>query len=382
MSDFRSLYVHVPFCRHRCGYCDFTLIAGRDDLIGDYLKGLARELDLLGHVPVREDERPELDTLFFGGGTPTHLPPQELTRLFQIVSSRFRLAEGAEVCVEANPRDLTDERLDVLRRSGVNRLSLGGQSFDARALELLERDHAPEELAEIVRRITPDWENVSLDLIFGVPGQTLESWEETLQRAISLGVSHVSTYGLTFEANTAFETRRRRGELEPVDEELERAMYDVAMEQLEAAGYSQYEISSFAKPGFACRHNQIYWSGDEYEAVGPGAARYLEGARETNIRSVLGWLARLERGESPVAEAEELAPEARARELIFLNLRRVRGIDRTDFRTRTGFSLDRLAGPAILHHTQAGNLEDDGPTIRLTRAGRFLADHVMADFLG
>lgn len=133
MTGFRSLYVHVPFCRHRCGYCDFTLIAGRDDLIGDYLKGLVRELDLLGHVPVRDEERPEVDTLFFGGGTPTHLPPQELTRLFQIVLSRFRLAEGAEVSVEANPRDLTDERLDVLRRSGVNRLSLGGQSFDARA---------------------------------------------------------------------------------------------------------------------------------------------------------------------------------------------------------------------------------------------------------
>lgn len=381
MTDFRSLYVHVPFCRQRCGYCDFTLIAGRDDLIGDYLQGLARELDLLGHVPIREDERPELDTLFFGGGTPTHLPPKELTRLFQIVLSRFRLAEGAEVCVEANPRDLTDERLDVLARCGVNRLSLGGQSFDARALALLERDHAPDELAEIVRRLAPRWSNVSLDLIFGVPGQTLEAWEETLQRAISLGVAHVSTYGLTFEANTAFETRRRRGELEPVDEELERAMYDIAMEQLEAAGYAQYEISSFARPGFACRHNQVYWSGDAYEAVGPGAARYLQGARETNIRSVLGWLARLERGESPVAEAEELAPEARARELIFLNLRRVRGIDRTDFRTRTGFSLDRLAGPTIQHHVQAGNLTDDSQTIRLTRAGRFLADHVMADFL-
>ena len=380
-DDFRSLYVHVPFCRHRCGYCDFTLIAGRDDLIGDYLKGLARELNLLGHVPVREEERPQLDTLFLGGGTPTHLPPRELGQLFEILRSRFRLAPNAEVSVEANPHDLTVDRLAVLKKYGVNRLSLGGQSFDAQALAVLERDHAPEELAEIVQRLAADWPNVSLDLIFGVPGQSLESWRQTLQMAIELRPAHLSTYGLTFEANTAFETRRLRGELQRIDEELERQMYDTSMELLEAAGYAQYEISSFAKPGFDCRHNQIYWSGDSYEAVGPGAARYLHDARETNIRSVLGWLARLERGESPVAEAEELSPEARARELIFLNLRRVRGIHREDFRQRTGYSIDALAGPTVSEHVALGNLIDDGRSIRLSRSGRFLADGIMADFL-
>ena len=438
----RSAYIHVPFCAHRCGYCDFTLIAGRDDLIGDYLRALGREINgssLTAMSPIarrdsdserggvsppvlgtkltptepgglrlpaqREKQREnakseepltlalspprrgargqgdELDTLFFGGGTPTHPSCEQLREMFRIVYDRFTLAAGAEVSVEANPLDLTDEKIDVLADAGVNRISLGVQSFSTEALTLLERDHSPSDIEDVIARLKRRFENVSLDLIFGVPGQSLKDWRATLRRAISLGPTHVSTYGLTWEQGTAFGTRRDRGELAPIDEELERAQYALAMDELAAAGFQHYEISNFARPGHRCRHNEVYWSGDEYWAFGPGAARYLSGRRETNIRSVLGWLAKLERGESPVAEAEELEPAHRARELIFLGLRRSAGIAREEFLRRTGFALDDIAASAIQANTACGWLEDTGTRIRLTDEGRFVADRVVAEFL-
>ena len=373
----RSAYFHVPFCAHRCGYCDFTLIAGRDDLIGDYLRSL--ELELTRALP--ETETVELDTLFFGGGTPTHPSCEQLSELFRTVATRFRLAPDAEISVEANPLDLTDEKIALLADSGVNRVSLGVQSFSSDALTLLERDHSTADIDAVLRRLRQRCTNISLDLIFGVPGQSLEDWRLTLRQALEQEPQHISTYGLTWETGTAFGTRRDRGELTPIDEGLERDQYAQAIEELEQAGYEHYEISNFARPGFRCRHNEIYWSGDEYFAFGPGAARYLNGRRETNIRSVLGWLARIERGESPVADAEELEPVHRARELLFLGLRRREGIDCDDFRRRTGLNLAEFAHEPIQQNQTRGWLEVTDTGIRLTREGRFVADRVVADFL-
>ena len=396
----RSAYVHVPFCAHRCGYCDFTLIAGRDDLIVDYLRSLDQELrtalpssvtadpmgdGTMGHsaaeLGAADRGTAELDTLFLGGGTPTHPSCEQLRDLFRSLSSHFRFASRAEVSVEANPLDLTDEKIDVLADAGVNRVSLGVQSFSPRALTLLERDHTPDNIADVMRRLRRRFDNISLDLIFGVPGQSLADWQATLRRAIDFGPEHLSTYGLTWEAGTAFGTRRDRGELTPIDEELERDQYALAMDELSAAGFEQYEISNFAKPGFRCRHNEVYWAGSEYWAFGPGAARYLNGRRETNIRSVLGWLARIERGESPIADAEELEPRHRARELLFLGLRRCDGIERADFRQRSGFDLNDIAAQAIADNIRRGWLDETASGIRLTREGRFVADRVVADFL-
>ena len=230
-------------------------------------------------------------------------------------------------------------------------------------------------------RLGKTFENVSIDLIFGVPGQTLSDWDETLNHAIELEPSHVSVYGLTFEQGTAFWTRRERGEIRAIDEELEREQYAIAMERLPLSGFHQYEISNFARPGYECRHNNVYWNGDEYLAFGPGAARYWNGRRETNIRSVLGWLSRLERNESPVADAEQLDPAHRARELIYLGLRRTEGISRATFRERTGFELDDVCGPALDGQKKLGFIADDGSCISLTREGRFVADRVVMEFL-
>ena len=371
-----AAYIHVPFCAHRCGYCDFTLIAKRDDLYGDYLNALQREIEN-GHIP----HEASLNSLFFGGGTPTQLPPAELQRLFEIVREYFLIPAEAEVSVEANPLDLNDSKIEVLAKAGINRISLGVQSFSQSALTLLERDHSPQAIQDVTHRLRPYFENISFDLIFGVPGQSTSDWRDTLQQAIDLNPSHISTYGLTFERGTAFWTRRERGELDRIDEEIERDQYSIAMDELSAAGFEQYEISSFAKPGFQCRHNHTYWNGYEYWAFGPGAARYLNGRRESNIRSVLGWLARIERNESPVADAEELEPLHRARELIYLGLRRNTGINRSEFRKRTGFELNAICGDALNQQVKLGFMDDNGSEIRLTTEGRFVADRVVMEFL-
>lgn len=375
----RSAYIHVPFCRHRCGYCDFTLIAGRDDLIPRYLQALRKELRLHPHDPAAGTTA--LDTLFLGGGTPTHPSVEELRSLFAILSERFTLAADAEFSIEANPLDLTEDKLSLLSDVGVNRVSLGVQAFAEPTLQRLERDHHAEEVVALVRRTQRFIAQVSLDLIFGVPGQTLAEWRAALQRAMDLGVGHISTYGLTFEQGTAFYTRRQRGELQSTPEDLEYDMYAAAMDDLTAAGFEQYEISNFARPGFRCRHNMVYWNGGEYLAYGPGAARYVAGKRETNLRSVWGWLAKIDRGLSPVVEVEELAPEPHARERLFVGLRLGEGINRNDFQQQTGYVLNDLAAGAIQKNVATGLLIDDGDTIRLSRAGRFLADRVIQDFL-
>jgi oxygen-independent coproporphyrinogen-3 oxidase len=369
----RSAYFHVPFCAHRCGYCDFTLISGRDDLVGDYLRAIEQELKN-GGIPLQTP----LQTLFLGGGTPTHPAPAQMRSLFQMIRQQFLCSSETEFSVEANPLDLTDEKIELLAEAGVNRISLGVQSFSPQALKLLERDHRAADVIDVMTRLRKSFENISIDLIFGVPGQTPTDWNETLNRAVDLGPSHISTYGLTFERGTAFWTRRERGDLKPVDEELERDQYSRAMEYLPSQGFGQYEISNFAKPGYESRHNNVYWNGDEYWAFGPGAARYL---RETNIRSVLGWLSRLERNESPVADSEELDPAHRARELIYLGLRRNIGISRSGFRERTGRELDEVCGPALNEQINRGLIDDDESRICLTREGRFVADRVVMEFL-
>lgn len=375
----RSAYIHVPFCRHRCGYCDFTLIAGRDDLIPRYLHALKAELRWHPDDPAVGTT--ELDTLFLGGGTPTHPDVDALRSLFAILAERFTLTDDAEFSIEANPLDLAEDKLALLREVGVNRVSLGVQAFAESTLQQLERDHHAAEIEAIVRRTQRFIPNVSLDLIFGVPGQTLEEWRTALRRAVELGVGHISTYGLTFEQGTAFFTRRKRGELQSTPEDLEYDMYAAAMDDLTAAGFEQYEISNFARPGSRCRHNMVYWHGCEYHAYGPGAARHVLGRRETNLRSVWGWLAKIDRGLSPVADVEVLAPEARARERLFVGLRLGEGVDRAMFHQQTGFVLDNLAAAAIQKNVASGLLIDEGGTIRLSRAGRFLADRVVQDFL-
>ncbi len=370
----RAAYVHVPFCVHRCGYCDFALVANRDDLIDRYLEAIEREI-------LATPQLVEVDTLFFGGGTPTQLSDLQLTRLFEIVRQRLHVADGGEVSVEANPDGLTSEKIRALADAGVNRISLGAQSFDADVLRTLERQHAPAEIVDTVGRIRDRIDNVALDLIFGVPGQSMASWQSTLRAAVELQPYHVSTYGLTIEKGTAFWSRHARGELIPPHTEIERVMYETSQETLSAAGFEQYEVSNFALPGWRCRHNETYWSADPWLAFGPGAARFVNGVRETNHRSVFTWLKRVLEGRSAVAEREVLSREDRAREAIVLGLRRNDGVSRPELQRRFGLVPEQLEPDALQRHLELGNLTDDGSTIRLTHQGRLLADTIVVDFV-
>lgn len=370
----RAAYIHVPFCAHRCGYCNFTLVAGRDDLIEAYLRALAAELACLGGPH-------ELDTLFVGGGTPTHLPPAALERLLATLRETFTLAPGYEFSVEANPVDIGPGLIKLLAEHGVTRLSLGVQSFDAAKLRLLERDHSPAEARRACELALETLPSVSLDLIFGVPGETLDGWRTDLAAALATECQHVSTYGLTFERGTAFWSRLQHGRLARQDEETERQLYATGIDTFTAAGFEHYEVSNFARSGHRCRHNEAYWLGHSYFAAGPGAASYVNGRRAMNHRSTTTWLKRVLAGESPVAEAETLSPEDRAREQLVFGLRRLAGVERSEFAASTGYTIDALVSAPLARFVEARLLRDDGSRVQLTREGLFVSDALWPHFL-
>jgi oxygen-independent coproporphyrinogen-3 oxidase len=364
----------VPFCAHHCGYCDFAVATGQDHLIERYLDALSAELSTL------TTSQP-VTTLFLGGGTPTHLDATQLERLLVLLRRWLLLEPGGEFSVEANPDSLSRDKVGVLADHGVNRVSLGAQSFHPHLLRVLERRHQPEEVPQAVERIRGRIGEVSLDLIFGVPGQGLEEWQADLARALSLGPDHVSTYGLTFEKGTRLWKQRQRGQLVPLDEETEREMYRVAMETLEAAGFEHYEISNFARPGRRSRHNQVYWANDAYFGFGLGAARYVRFRREVNTRDLTAYLRRALAGESATQQSEELCPEERARETMAVQLRRAEGIDRIGFENQTGFDLETVASASLPHLIDQGFLADGGRYVFLTRQGKYVADAVIERLL-
>jgi oxygen-independent coproporphyrinogen-3 oxidase len=350
------------------------LIAGRDDLASQYLDALQREIE---QTPLNDP----IDTLFLGGGTPTQLDAQHLQRLLDLLCATFRFSTDIEFNVEANPDGLTDAKLDALAGAGVNRLSLGIQSFNDTHLQTLERLHSGEAAIEAFHRSRARFPNVSLDLIFAVPGQSFEQWRSDLQTAIDLRPNQVSTYGLTFEKGTSFWTRREKGQLAQADDSLERQMYGAAIDRLETAGYEHYEISSFAQSGYRCRHNQVYWSGGQFLGFGPGAASFVNGVRRQNHRSTTTWIRKVLAGEDAVADSEQLDPEASARERLILGLRQIDGLDAAAFEEQTGYAIDALSGETLRELATQGLIEFNGPTLKLTREGRFFYDTVAAELV-
>ncbi len=370
----RHAYVHVPFCRHRCGYCDFALVAGRDDLIDRYFAALERELE-------RVLEPLALDTLYLGGGTPSHLGPTGLRRLCDLLRERLGPVAGAEITVEANPLDVTAAFVAAARACGVTRVSLGGQSLDAATLRALDRDHAPDDVRAAVGRLRDAGLAVNLDLMTAAPGQSLAAVERDLDAAVALGVQHVSVYCLTWEKGTAFEAARRRGQLAAVEDDLERAMFETAIDRLEAAGFEHYEVSNFARPGHRCRHNEAYWDLRPWEAFGPGAARFDGRTRITNHRSPTTWIKGVLADGDCVGDEDAMTAEDAARERLVVGLRRRDGIDRQAFHAASGHEIDALAGPAIARWVEQGLAIDDGRRVRLTRAGLLVSDGLWADVL-
>jgi len=370
----RHAYVHVPFCRHRCGYCDFSLVAGRDDLIDRYFAALAVELE-------RVREPLDLDTLYLGGGTPSHLGPDGLRRLFDLLHVKLRPVAGAEVSIECNPEDVTAALAEAALACGVTRASLGAQSLDAATLRALDRSHAADDVRRAVALLGERGLAVNVDLMTAAPWQSLTAVERDLDAAIAIGPQHVSVYCLTWEKGTAFEGLRRTGALAAADEGDERAMFEAAIDRLEAAGYEHEEVSNFARPGHRCRHNEAYWDCRPWEAFGPGAARFDGRTRITNHRSPVTWMNRVLTGDDVTGDVDAMDAEAAARERLVVGLRRRAGVERAAFRAASGLDLDDLAAPAITRWVVQGLATDDGATIRLTRAGLLVSDSLWADVL-
>jgi oxygen-independent coproporphyrinogen III oxidase len=258
---------------------------------------------------------------------------------------------------------------------------LGAQSFHSNSLRTLERDHHPADVPLAVERVQQSIPNVSLDLIFGVPGQTLGDWKSDLQKALDLGPVHLSTYGLTYEKGTRLWKQRAQGRISPLDEESELAMYQAAIDTLEKAGFEHYEISNFALPGRRCRHNEVYWANEAYFGFGMGAARYVQGRRELNTRDLTTYLKRALAGEAPTFQTETLEPPERARETMAVQLRRSQGIHRERFQEQTGFDLDAIAGPQLKRCAELGLIDDNGVRVFLTRQGKCVADAIITSLL-
>jgi oxygen-independent coproporphyrinogen-3 oxidase len=323
-----------------------------------------------------------VDTIFIGGGTPTVLPLDLLERLLVALHRVARRDGCTEFTVEANPATIEPAKAELLKACGVDRVSLGAQSFDERELAVLDREHKPGDVPaslEILRRVSLTRYN--LDLIFGIPGQALDNWLRSLRTAIELGPEHLSCYGLTYEPGTPLKRRVGLGRVTPVGEELESEMYLAAMDTLSAHGYCQYEISNYARPGLECRHNLRYWHNQPGIGIGPAAASYWQGRRWRNVPDTAEYVRRIGQGQSAAVEVEELSALERAGETAMLALRLNEGINAEWFRQATGYDLLKLFADPIRTHAASGLLAVEPGRIALTRRGRLLADAVMADFL-
>ena len=351
-----GLYIHIPFCERKCSYCAFYSFSKPWKNVDGFFQTLKKELQSLP-----EDFAPE--TLFIGGGTPTALDIQTLGKLLSMLGGFL----PREFSCEANPGTVDRAKLDFLRKNGVNRLSVGVQSFDSRCLETLGRIHSAEEAESAFRLARAvGFENIGLDLMFGVPGQMVEMLEADIDRALALEPEHVSIYNLMYEEDTPLTARKP----ERLDEGLEREMYDLIRARLKGAGFTHYEISSFAKPGFECRHNQLYWSGGEYIGVGPAAHSHWEGMRWANISDLDDYCTN-----GPRREFEEkLNPEAKERETLVMGLRQLAGVE-------VSFGVWEKLEKTFLAMAKEGLLKIDGRHIRLTQEALFVSDAVFSELV-
>jgi oxygen-independent coproporphyrinogen-3 oxidase len=378
-----ALYVHIPWCRHVCPYCDFNVHAAAEPPEAPYVEALAAELAArAARVPWRGRT---LRSVYLGGGTPSLLSTEAVARVLEAAARTFGLAAGAEVTLEANPGGLEARRLSGYRAAGVTRLSIGAQSFTPAHLRTLGRDHTVEDIgAAVAAARAAGFDNVSLDLIFGVPGGSVAEWEADLAAALALEPPHVSAYSLTYEESTPFFAWRAKGRLAPVAEDDEAAMAEATIDALEAAGLRRYEISSFARPGYESRHNLSYWDGSDYLGIGAGAHSFAAtpapGQRLANERLPARYVAAVGATGTAVA-SEEWLTEAQARaEFCFTGLRQVAGVDTAVFRQRFGCDVE-AAFPHIGRLIADDLVRRADGRLRLTARGLRFADTVAGKFL-
>ncbi|HHW44474.1 MAG TPA: radical SAM family heme chaperone HemW [Desulfotomaculum sp.] len=375
-----SLYIHVPFCLRKCHYCDFVSYPYDPEAAGRYREALLQEMALYRERLTPEERR--LKTVFIGGGTPTCLPASTLEDILRASRRYFHWLPEVEVTVEANPGTVDGEKLAVLRRAGVNRLSLGVQACQEHLLKLLGRIHTFEQAVEAVKLARrAGFDNLGVDLIFGIPGQTQDQWRSCLEKVLELHPEHISTYSLMIEEGTPLAEAVDEGRVTPCDEELELAMYRQAIHTLTARGYEHYEISSFARPGYRCRHNLTCWQNRTYLGLGPAAHSYRGNVRYYNVGSLPEYRARVRKGELPVEGREQLTPSIAMGETVFLGLRLLEGVDLEAFASRFGRRLEDVYGERLERLCRQGLVEISSGHLRLTGRGLPLANRVFAEFV-
>ena len=409
MTSPYSLYFHIPFCTHRCAYCDFNTYAGQEGMLPAYVEALRKEIDFVGS---RFSGEGDIHTIFFGGGTPSLLSPEQFDSVFKTIRANFSLTENAEISIEANPGTVSYENLLALHRIGINRISFGVQSANTEELHLLERAHDFFDVIEAVSSARKaGFDNLNLDLIYGLPEQTLPTWQTTVQRILDLHPEHISAYALTLEHGTPFGRWSMKGLLPIPDPDLAAEMYEWISETLAANGYVQYEISNWAKelassgtqrkrdayqpPAYACRHNLQYWRSLPYLAFGAGAHGYANGYRYSNVLRIKTYIDRLTNSESPITNfAFPLSPatvnqhkqtlQDDISEYMLNNLRLVKaGVTEADFRSRFGRELMEVYPDEIKELLGLGLLEWEGDSnLRLTERGRLLGNQVFLRFVG
>lgn len=373
-----GLYLHIPFCKTKCHYCDFYSVSEtglRNEWLNALLKELRTEPAFLG------TERPALRTVYFGGGTPSQLSFQEFERIFETISDAYDLSSCAEITLEANPDDLTPAYVAELRRLPFNRISIGVQSFDDVELQAINRRHTAAAAAEAIRECSRQgFGNISLDLMYGLPGQTLESFGRSLQVALTLPVQHVSSYSLSWEEGSVLYAKLLSGALRQADEDFSEACFFLMKDRLENAGFEHYELSNFALEGFASKHNSSYWDGSHYLGVGPGAHSYNGLVRRFNPPSLKRYNEGVALG-SDFRETEELDAATRYNDFVITRLRTMQGLDLCELRAGYGSAMEAYCLKNASKSLRNGTLEQVGDRLRLTRKGLFVSDSVMSDLL-
>jgi oxygen-independent coproporphyrinogen III oxidase len=378
-----SLYLHIPFCHTRCHYCDFNTYAGILPLREPYVRALLTEIELAGKMVQLADDMPRRSrTIFFGGGTPSMLSVSQISRLLTACFKAFAVDKDAEITLEANPGTLSQEQLEGLRASGINRLSMGAQSFDADLLKTLGRIHSPEEITQAVQYArAAGFTSINLDFMFGLPDQTMQHWRDTLERALELHPDHFSLYSLIIEEGTPFHTWTAEGRITPGDEDLCADMYEYADERLQQAGYINYEISNWSLPGHHSRHNLTYWQNLPYIGMGAGAYSSFENSRFSNERDPLAYIKQLKAGRLPEVEREVIEPEQAMAETAFLALRTAIGLHLPTFEQRFAQPFAQFVGNRLRIVEEAGLLEQENEWLRLSQRGRLLGNEVFLRLL-
>ena len=376
----RGVYIHIPFCHQICNYCDFNKFYFKNQPVDEYIEALGKEMKLT--VEKYPESFTQVETIFLGGGTPTALSPEQLKRLLTLIQTYIPMKHVAEFTSEANPDELSEAKMRTLLAGGVNRLSMGVQSFDQDLLKKIGRTHSNSHVYETIALAKEvGFQNISIDLMYGLPGQTMEQWKDSLEKAFALKIPHVSAYSLIVEPKTIFYNQYTKGKLALPTEDLEAEMYDVLMKEMEAHGYEQYEISNFAQGGFSSVHNKIYWENDEYAGFGAGAHGYINGVRYSNHGPLKKYIGALESDTLPIVHEHHVTESEKREEQMFLGLRKTDGVSHILYEEKFGETMHDQYGQVIQKLVADELLVNDAEGIRLTRKGRFVGNEVFQQFL-